>query len=540
MSYNGSGAFVINSTGEPAVANTLITAAIHNALTADLATGLSTAICKDGQTTITQNIPFNGKKITGLGAATARTDAASLASMQDNTGLYVTVGGTANAITLTPSPAITAYAVGQRFFFLATATNTSTVTIAISGLSALAVNSLGATALAAGDIISGDLVQVAHDGTRLILEKATRAGFNMVGGINSAKTTVASAPTPDIFATTVGEYVDYTGTVSCTGFVAAPQAGAERELRCAGAAPFVAGANMLIDGYASGETFTATADDRVIVRAETTTQFRLTIRKRNAKSITPSIRSDGTVAGTADAITINFTPDLILADEPVICFVATGANTITNPTLAVDGGTARTWYKKGGTALAVGDIPGNLAVCIAKYNLANTRWELLNPTPSPSAVLQVASTPLTTTFSTTSATYVAVTGLTATVTPSSVANKLLITGFLSLSAYTTDANVSVGIDVNGSIVGSATSVSSRSAAHTGLGYLAADNIYRIHSVPFSFLYSPASVSAQVVTIHVRNTDTSAQAVYVNRSVDDTDAAWVSRQISNLVVMEIAG
>ena len=220
---------------------------------------------------------------------------------------------------------------------------------------------------------------VATPGTSETPDALLKSGGNLTGGINSAKTTVASATTPDIFATTVGDYVDYTGTVSCTGFVAAPQAGAERGLRCAGAAPFVAGANMLIDGYAGGETFTATADDLVIVRAETTTQFRLTIHKRNAKSIIQSVRSDGTVGGTADAITINYTPGLILADEPIICFVATGANTITNPTLAVNGGTARTWYKKGGTALRVGDIPGNLAVCIAKYNLANTRWELLNP-----------------------------------------------------------------------------------------------------------------------------------------------------------------
>lgn len=39
------------------------------------ATGLSNAITKDGQTTISQNIPFNNKKITGLGDATLDTDA---------------------------------------------------------------------------------------------------------------------------------------------------------------------------------------------------------------------------------------------------------------------------------------------------------------------------------------------------------------------------------------------------------------------------------------------------------------------------------
>lgn len=71
MSYNGSGTFVINSSGQPVSANTLIEAAVFNAFTADMATGLSTAICKDGQTTVTANIPMSGFKFTGLGAGSA-------------------------------------------------------------------------------------------------------------------------------------------------------------------------------------------------------------------------------------------------------------------------------------------------------------------------------------------------------------------------------------------------------------------------------------------------------------------------------------
>lgn len=225
---------------------------------------------------------------------------------------------------------------------------------------------------------TGTLLEEQWRSGKEVLKGATADGLTLTGGLNHAKTTVASATTPDIFATTVGDYIDYTGTVSCTGFVAATQAGAERELRCAGAAPFVAGANMLIDGYASGETFTATADDRVIVRAETTTQFRLTIRKRNAKSINSSLPFV-IAGGTADAITANFTPDLVLADEPIFALVMGAANATTTPTLAVDGGTARTIVKKGGSALVAGDIPGALAVCLFKYNLAGTRYELLNP-----------------------------------------------------------------------------------------------------------------------------------------------------------------
>lgn len=44
---------------------------------ADIATGLSTCILKDGTQTVTADIPWNGKKITGLGAPTAAGDAAN-------------------------------------------------------------------------------------------------------------------------------------------------------------------------------------------------------------------------------------------------------------------------------------------------------------------------------------------------------------------------------------------------------------------------------------------------------------------------------
>lgn len=170
MSFNGSGSFVINSTGQPCVASTLIEASVFNALTADLATGLSTAICKDGQTVITANIGLAGFKLTGVGAATARTDAATLATIQDGTGIYVaTVGGTADVITLTASPAITAYAAGQAFYWIASGANTTNVTVNVNSVGAKAVTKNGTTALVAGDIPSGALVGARYDGTRFQL-----------------------------------------------------------------------------------------------------------------------------------------------------------------------------------------------------------------------------------------------------------------------------------------------------------------------------------------------------------------------------------
>lgn len=71
MSLNGAGVYQVNSSGQPVVANTLITAATFNAFTADIATALSSAVFKDGQQTITSNIPMGGFLFSGLGAGVA-------------------------------------------------------------------------------------------------------------------------------------------------------------------------------------------------------------------------------------------------------------------------------------------------------------------------------------------------------------------------------------------------------------------------------------------------------------------------------------
>ncbi len=196
MADNGSGVFNIDSTGQPVVAATLITAATHNALTTDLAAGLSNRICKDGQTTVTADIPFNNKKITGLAAATTRTDAASLATIQDGTGTYVgTVGGTADVITLTASPAITAYAAGQTFRFIASGANTTNVTVAINGLAAKAITKNGTTALVANDILSAMMVQMTYDGTRFILGTHLTADVATLAGAQTLTNKTITAPT---------------------------------------------------------------------------------------------------------------------------------------------------------------------------------------------------------------------------------------------------------------------------------------------------------------------------------------------------------
>ena len=168
MSYNGTGTFNINTAGQPVVPGTVISSTVFNALTADLAGGLTNAITKDGQTTPTNNIKMGGFKLTGLGAGVVSTDAAQIGQIQAGTTSYIAVSGI-DTITGNLIPTLTAYAAGNTFSFVASGTNTGSVTLNIDGLGAKAVTRDGSVALNANDITSGKVVTVVYDGTQFQL-----------------------------------------------------------------------------------------------------------------------------------------------------------------------------------------------------------------------------------------------------------------------------------------------------------------------------------------------------------------------------------
>src|SRR6185437_3774788 len=105
--------------------------------------------------------------------------------------------------------------------------------------------------------------------------------------------------------------------------------------------------------------------------------------------------------GTADAITATYSPAITSLSDGLLCwFRATAANATTTPTFAPNGLTAHTITRNGGAALGVGQIAGNLAEVVLRYNLANTRWELLNPLAMVVKLNQIAlfATPGTATY----------------------------------------------------------------------------------------------------------------------------------------------
>jgi len=80
MPFNGNGTFV--TIGDPAVPDEVIRADQFNNAIDDIATGLTDAMTRDGQSPPTANIPMGGMRLTGLANATAAQDAITLSQAQ--------------------------------------------------------------------------------------------------------------------------------------------------------------------------------------------------------------------------------------------------------------------------------------------------------------------------------------------------------------------------------------------------------------------------------------------------------------------------
>lgn len=154
MAFNGAGTFVrVHDWTSDADAAINIRADRMDEEFDGMATGLSNCVTKDGQSTITANLPMAGFRHTGVGEPTARTQYATVAGLQDGKWIWVDGGGTSDAITATYSPALTALVDGQLCFVRATAANTTaTPTFSPNALTARTIVKNGGVALVAGDI----------------------------------------------------------------------------------------------------------------------------------------------------------------------------------------------------------------------------------------------------------------------------------------------------------------------------------------------------------------------------------------------------
>ena len=163
-----------------ASSNVGIEAGIHDAQDNDLANGIDNCINKNGANSPTANLSMGGFKHTNVADATAMTQYATLGQIANGAVLYAgTSGGSANAQTLSPTPAIAAYVTGQQFRFVSGFTSTSTLTLAISGLAAkncLLLNS-GAPFSSLIFLTAGSQYEATYDGTNFLISDLLELGM---------------------------------------------------------------------------------------------------------------------------------------------------------------------------------------------------------------------------------------------------------------------------------------------------------------------------------------------------------------------------
>lgn len=166
-------------------------------------------------------------------------------------------GGTANALTLTPTIPLTAYAAGVAYECLITATNTSeTVTVNISGIGARTVKcSVGAGKVnpPIGVLQNGMIARFVDDGTNLILLNVRP--YNKSADIATSGTVVLDNAS--------GDYVTLTGTTTVTAITLAE--GVEKTVKAGGAFQFTHGASLVMPG---GSNYVCQANDVFKFRGE--------------------------------------------------------------------------------------------------------------------------------------------------------------------------------------------------------------------------------------------------------------------------------
>ena len=177
MARNGSGTYSLPA-GNPVTTGTTISSTWANNTLNDIGSAMTASLAYDGQTVPVANLPMGSYIHTGVGNATARTNYASAAQVQDSTLTYLTSISGTDTITALAPVSMSALAAGQVFRFIAAGANTTTgVTININGIGAKSITKNGATSLAVGDIISGAIVVIAYDGTEFQISNIATASL---------------------------------------------------------------------------------------------------------------------------------------------------------------------------------------------------------------------------------------------------------------------------------------------------------------------------------------------------------------------------
>jgi hypothetical protein len=145
-------------------------------------------------------------------------------------------------------------------------------------------------------------------------------------------------------------------------------------------------------------------------------------------------------------------------------------------------------------------------------------------------ILQVISASTTAPFSTSSSSFVSVTGLSVSITPTSSSSKVMVLGSISYSGGGGE-NATIQLQKNGSAIFQGDAQGSRKR-----GFSESNGAYSVISNGLNFVDSPATTSA--TTYSIAMAQNGGQTGYVNQTAANRDP-YESTTASTITVMEVA-
>jgi hypothetical protein len=371
VSRNGSGTYSLYVPGNPVVTGTTISSTWANNTLNDIATALTNSIAKDGQTTPTANLPMGTFKLTGLGAGSASTDSVNMSQLQSGAVSHLTGVAGVDTITATATPAITAYAAGNKFTFVAAGANTGAVTLNVNGVGAKAVTKSGLGALSAGDIAASSVVSVIYDGTQFQLVAASSTSiqtqtstFYTTGGTSTAYTltpspALASLITGHRFSVVFNATAGATPTLAISGLTAKLLKVYDSTGAKVAASATSITANLISDVIYDGTDYIVLNPAGTIVTYASNAEY--VTGAEAAKALSPAVaRARNIVAGTPVATTsgtsIDFTsiPSWVKRITVAIMGVSVNGTSIVQIQIGDSGGIETATYLGTGSAVTTG------------------------------------------------------------------------------------------------------------------------------------------------------------------------------------------
>jgi hypothetical protein len=180
-------------------------------------------------------------------------------------------------------------------------------------------------------------------------------------------------------------------------------------------------------------------------------------------------------------------------------------------------------------------LPANTGTVITTASSGQSIPKAALPTGS---VLQVVSTAKTDVFTTTSTSFVDVTGLSVSITPTSASSKIFITTSFEFGMNSGGGYPQFRMLRDSTVINAGASAGSRTLGmlSMGGGIYNSDNAVGLNCAS-SFVDSPATTSA--ITYKIQARQSAGATAYVGANSGDADSAASLRASSNIIVMEIA-